>query len=419
MKRFLYLLCFFYALTSHAQRQLYPYSDGTKWGLTNEKLDVILAPQFERNPHIVKGNLAIVQKGTKFGLVNHKGKVILPLQYDEFIDLNGETGRVAVNGKYTFINFKSLRPISSYQFDEASDCDCPEKLMIVTKDGKTGFLNITTGVVVGGLIYDDVSLLKYYPRKGKSVRFPDLAVVKNGGKYGVLNVSTGTMTLDTKYDYIRGVMDEGRMLISADIGVDTKHFDLKGNEVYVQQLVVVAGENESYEPSTVSEKEEEEHETTIDLYAAGSIGHEGWTVTIERTRGDKTEVLESYFVDGYEIVGKLYYDSAEGASTARIKGVKTNPNISISVMDVKGNLLARYDYQNIVYEDGFYATWLNGKIGIVTMDLVEVKEPMLEYILDYDPDNPDINAAFIQLPNGQRGYMDKKSGKIFIPGLPQ
>ena len=88
-------------------------------------------------------------------------------------------------------------------------------------------------------------------------------------------------------------------------------------------------------------------------------------------------------------------------------------------MDIKGNLLARYDYQNIVYEDGFYATWLNGKIGIVTMDLVEVKKPMLEYILDYDPDNPDINAAFIQLPNGQRGYMDKKSGKIFIPGLPQ
>lgn len=71
-----------------------------------------------------------------------------------------------------------MKPISSLKFDEARDCNCPEKLMIVTNDGKTGFLNTTTGQIIGGVVYEDVVLLKYYPRKGKSVRFPGLAEVR-------------------------------------------------------------------------------------------------------------------------------------------------------------------------------------------------------------------------------------------------
>lgn len=416
MKRILYLLCFFYALTSDAQHQLYPYSDGTKWGLTNEKLNIIMMPQFESNPRILKGKFAVVQKNLKFGVVNHKGKTILPIQYDELIDLNGETGRAVLNGKYIYINLKTWRQI--LQFDYASDCNCPEKLEIVTKDGKMGFLNIVTGEFVGGLIYEDVALFKYYPRKGKSVRFPGLAEVKKDGKYGVLNLSTGTNFLDTKYDHINGAIDDGKMFIDAHIGIDRKRFDLKGNEVHVEQVAEVASEDRSSEPSIVSH-EEEDSETTIDLYATGSIGQEGWTVTIERTREKKTEVLESHFIDGYEIVGKLYYNSAEGASTARIKGVKTNPNISIAVMDIKGNVLARYDYDNIEYKKGCYVTHQRGKYGVVTMDFVEIKKPVLEDVFEDDLANPDINALYIQLPNGQKGYMDKKKGKIFIPGMPQ
>lgn len=414
MKRILYLLCFFYTLASHAQKQLYPYSDGTKWGLTNEKLEVILTPQFDKPPHIVKGKFAVVQKDLNFGVVNHKGKTILPIQYSELIELDGETGRAILNGKYIFIDLKTWRQI--LQFDYASDCKCPEKLQIVTKDGKTGFLNIVTREFVGGLIYEDVYLLKYYPRNGKSVRFPGLAVVKKGGKYGVLNLSTGTNFLDIKYDRIEGVMEDGKMFIDADIDIDRKRFDLKGNEIHVEQTVVVAGEEVISEPQTVYQ---EDIETTTDLYAAGSIGQEGWTVTIERTRGEKTEVLERHFVDGYEIMGKLYYDSAEGARTARIKGVKTNPNISISVMDIKGNVLARYDYDNIEYKNGCYVTYLRGKYGVVTMDFVEIKKPVLEGVYEDELYNPDMNALYIEIPNGQRGYMDKKTGKIFIPGVSQ
>jgi len=94
------------------------------------------------------------------------------------------------------------------------------------------------------------------------------------------------MIVDAKYNYITGVIDDGRMLINADIGMDIKHFDLKGNEVHVQEFAVVAPENESYKPSTVSpDEEEKDNASTIDLYAAGSIGQEGWTVTIERAVG--------------------------------------------------------------------------------------------------------------------------------------
>jgi hypothetical protein len=416
MKRILYLLCFFCTLASYAQKQLYPYSDGTKWGLTNEKLEVVMTPQFDRPPRIVKAKFAVVQKDSNFGVVNHKGKTILPIQYSELIELDGETSLAILNGKYIFIDLKTWRQIS--QFDYASDCKCPEKLHVVTKDGKTGFLNIVTREFVGGLIYEDVSLLKYYPRKGKAVRFPGLAEVRKDGKYGVLNLSTGTNFLDTKYDRINGVIENGRMFIDGSIGIDQKRFDLKGNEIHVEQTVVVAGEEVISEPTAVYQ-EEEDSETTTDLYAAGNIGQEGWTVTIERTRGKKTEVLESHFVDGYEIVGKLYYDSAEGPSTARIKGVKTNPNISISVMDIKGNVLARFDYDNIEYKNGCYTTRLRGKYGLVTTDFVEIKKPVLEDVFEDDYYNPSINALFIEMPSGQQGYMDKKTGKIFIPGVSQ
>ncbi len=416
MKRTLYLLFFLCSLTSHAQ-QLYPYSDGTKWGLTNEKLDIIIKPQFEKNPRIVKGKFAVVQMNSKFGVVNHKGKTILPIQYDELIELNAQTGRARLNGKYIFLDLKTWRQIISLQFDYAKDCDCPEKLQMITKDGKEGFLNIVTREYVAGFIYEEVALLKYYPRRGKSVRFPELAEVKKDGKYGVLNLSTGMNLLDTKYDRINGVIDGGRMFIDASIGIEQKRFDLKGNEVPVEQLAEVASEDGTSEPLVVS-PEEEESETTLDLYAAGSIGQEGWTVTIERMRGEKKEVLESHFIDGYEIVGKLYYDSAEGASTAKIKGVKTNPNISITVMDIKGNVLGKYDYDNIEYIAGCYVTLLHGKHGVMTKDFVEIKKPVLDGVYENDFHNPDIDALFVRLTNGQLGYMNKKNGKIYIPGAP-
>jgi hypothetical protein len=418
MKRILYLLCFFYTLASHAQHQLYPYFDGTKWGLTNEKLDVILKPQFDNNPHIVKGNFAIVQKDSKFGVVNHKGKAILPIQYDELIDLNGETGRAALNSKYIFINFKSGRQVSNLLLDEVEDyCNCPENVVIVTQNGKKGFLNITTGKLVDGLVYEDAYFLRHYPGRGKPIRLPELAEVKKDGKYGVLNVSNGMRILDTKYDYVDARIDKGRMLIYAKIGMDRKYFDLKGNEVYVEEF---AAPPEYGSSKTITDSDKEENvKATIDLYASGTIGGDGnWTVTIERTSGEKTEVLERHVISGYEFASKLYYDSAEGAGTAKIKGVKTNPRVNIVVMDIKGNVLARYDYDNIEYKQGYYETRLDGKAGVLTMDLVEIKKPILEYILDYDPANPDFNALFIQMPNGQRGYMDKKNGKIFIPGIP-
>lgn len=423
----IYLLFVFYTLTSQAQQQCYPYSNGEKWGLTNEKKEVILPPQFDSNFLIIKNKFAIVKKNNKLGVINTKGKTILPFQYDEIEDLDGANAKAALNGKYVFVNYRKGGQISPLAFDDACSylCKAPENIVIVKQGSKRGFFNVAQGKLIGEGMYDDVYLLRH-DRKGEtSVRFPGVGTVKKGNKYGVLNLNTGKLILDIKYNHITTAIENGEKMLGVETIIDGNYsdylyYDLAGKPlVYRNKYVVVASDPSETENklthTPVTQMQEDDTVTVVDLFGAGSIGTEEWRIIIEKSSSQGTEVLETYDFSnkGYCFLYKLYYNPAEGVRTAKIKATKP----PTGVIDVRGNVLVPFRYDNIEVEKGYYKTLLNGKVGVLSLDLVEIKKPVLNSILDYDDTNVNLNAWLIEMHTGQQGYMNKKTGKVYIPGV--
>lgn len=418
MHKIFYLL-FLGALASQAQ-QLYPYSDGQKWGFTNEKLEIVVAPQFDDNPRLVKGNFAIVRQNAKFGIVDKKGKTIFPVQYDLIADLNGETFQAMLNNKYVFLNAKKGKQVSDLVFDDVKQyCECPENIAVVEQNKKRGFFSIATGKFISGTLYDNASFASYYPPHSSLKVIPRLGIVTKDNKQGVLNLATGTLLINIQHQSVDvDIIDGKETLRCYNFGkthLEGTYFDLTGKEIKdVEEYAEVAGETYS-EPATASaESEEEEQEPSEDLYAAGSVGGDGtWKITIEKTTSAGKEVLYTHDVHGYYVVSKVYYNPQEGASTARLRGVKTDPTIIHEILDIKGNVLTQLKYDQFEYIDGYYIVRQDGLAGIVTKDFVVIKKPTVKWVRTYDQT---LNAWLIEMPSGQEGYMDK-SGKIFIPGI--
>lgn len=91
-------------------------------------------------------------QGTKFGLLNNKAEIILPAEY-QFIS-NFNEGRAAVNimGKFGFIDEKGTLIIpATYTYAKSFN----EGLAAVEIDGKYGFIDASNTLVIPA-IYDDI-----------------------------------------------------------------------------------------------------------------------------------------------------------------------------------------------------------------------------------------------------------------------
>ncbi|WP_217603775.1 WG repeat-containing protein [Chitinophaga sp. GbtcB8] len=418
MKHIFHLLLCCLALPAISQNRYYPYAEGAKWGLTDESLAVLVAPQFDTSFRFVDNKFAIVQKKQRYGLISPDGNMILPCDYEALNYFGMNAGTAQLQGKYQLLNFTTGKPVSAFVFDKLNDYNYKDAIvLLVTQAGKKHFLNIFTGQPLNQKGYDDASFLRGYNNRGK---------IKTGNKYGLIDLRTGAIVLPAKYDKLEDAWQNGNRILVATTGKINTWFDEQG---------VVVPQPKKEKPAKKKPKKEEApvmEETTLmestvamegtadgpemkkDIYIYNQ-GNNKWKLTLENrplyTSGE-TEILNTFDLNGYTNLQKLSYDPySRDVPSVTLKAVK---NGKAGIINPAGTILAPFQYDDIIYTGSYYKTIRNNKIGILSRNLNEITPPVLQNIYNSDPY---LRAWLVEMPNGKKGYMDMKSGKIFIPGI--
>jgi len=410
------LLCCL-ALSALAQNRYYPYAEGNKWGLTDGSLAVLVAPQFDTSFRFVDNKFAIVQKQQHYGLISPDGNMILPCDYEALSYFGMNAGIAQLRGKYQLLNFTTGKAVSPFVFDKLNDYSYNDViLLLVTQAGKKYFLNISTGQTLNPKGYDDAFFLRDYHNRGK---------IKTGNKYGLMDLRTGAIVLPVKYDKLESAWQNGNKILVATTGNLNTWFDEQG---------VVIPQPKKEKPAKTKAKREEEmtapmEETVMEATVEGTVdgpemkkdiyiynqGNNKWKLTLENrplyTSGE-TEILNTFDLNGYTNLQKLNYDAySRDIPSVTLKAVKDG---KAGIINPAGTVLTPFQYDDIIYTGSYYKTIRNNKIGILSRDLSEITPPVLRNIYAGDPY---LRAWLVEMPDGKKGYMDMKSGKIFIPGI--
>jgi hypothetical protein len=81
MKYMLLTLSILACLCANAQKTLYRYYAKGYWGVTDEKLNIVITPQYDKI-HLTQYPYIYVYKGDKCGLTDIKGNLIIPCEYE-------------------------------------------------------------------------------------------------------------------------------------------------------------------------------------------------------------------------------------------------------------------------------------------------------------------------------------------------
>lgn len=404
MKRFfLFLSSSLLVLSVQGQNRLFPYSDGTKWGLVNENLQVLMPPQFDYPFYFnSEFSAAIVKKDRKYGAVNGAGQLTVPCIYEELHEM-GKTnayGRLP-GGKYIFLDLKSGKQIRDQQFDDVTHRGYGD-FIVVTIDNKEGCYDEITGKPIGKIIYDEV------------ITFPgSRARVKMNGKYGMLDLTTDSLIVPIKYDMIGFLPDQNyKQLIQleANLGDVTVYMD-KNGKVQPRQYqpnVYPAEQNRIGVVTATNYPALYHGQKSLSLYSQGDGTSK---VTIVRlVSQDSSEILETHILKGYSKIEELRFYNYDKMPPV-IKAVKDG---HVGLIDIQGKVVVPFLYDNIKCSPGGQVEiFKDGKMGLLRKDLSVLIAPVLDRILG----TSELNAWFVAMPDGKQGFMDKSTGKIFIPGV--
>lgn len=400
MKRMLYSLLICSALSSTAQTRYYPYSDGQKWGLVNNNVEVVITPQYDTSFRFGENKLAIAQKNSKYGAIDLAGKVKVPFLYDALEAITAENASGKLNGKYALISFLTGKQVGMIVFDRiGSPCYCKEKLFLVEKNGKTGFFNARTGTLIGKIAYDRADFLSDFTLRAK---------VSNGDKHGVINLATGALLTPIKYDDIWASAREDNTIVFAveEAGV-TSYLDQNGKPWKPGKESKAEDERIA---SVEMASEEESDEANKDLYIYNQ-GNGNWKLTFENRGRSSTEILRTFELSGYTDLKKIYYNNWDKETPALLKAVKDG---KAGIIDLAGTVLVPFAYDDIDYQVSYSFTKKDNKVGMLKRDMSELKAPIFKQIVSEDRE---LNAWLVEMPDARKGYMDRDNGKIYIPGV--
>ncbi|HZY82186.1 MAG TPA: WG repeat-containing protein [Cyclobacteriaceae bacterium] len=401
MKHVLTLFVFLPFL-SFAQPTVYPYSDGKKWGLTNEAREVLLAPQIDENFRFYADKSARVKVNGKVGVLAPTGKFTLPPKYDAVQDLSSEYGTAKIGGKQIGVNMKTGKEFGA-AFDEVMEyCFCETNYYKVRSGKKFGLLDPATSKLVGKL-YDNVEF-DFENRKAVKVTL--------NKKQGVIEMTSGKVLVPIAYDRV----DEsyysggGVSMVSgykAINGTTAKGFSHDGKEVEL------TAENDMGIAEMVVMEEPRGDGSNSDnreLFVY-SQGNNQWKITFENRGYSQTEILEAITIDGYDKVEKIpdmWYPPQH------IQYVRATKNGKVGLLDQTGKVVIPIEYDEVNGKDReYYITKLNGLYGIIDKTPFEVRKPELKSVGEY---SYNLSAWLVELPDGRKGYLTPK-GKILIPGL--
>jgi hypothetical protein len=400
MKNFAYLCLLLGTLDCAAQSPIYPYSDGHLWGLTNANREVIAPPQFDTSFYFDGVHYAIAVKNKKYGTIGRDGKTLLPFTYDNIIYIRHNFGLGEQNNKSILLNLDADKPVTPEAFDSVdSYCECPAQQFVVSKGGKKIIISGSTGNRLGKTEYEDVTLL------------PDIAkaIVQSGGKHGVIDSKTGNWVIPAKYDWISRSWYNGEMVFELTANKQSLYFDNNGNPIKKKKAKPVEDEGIVAPPDYGGVVDAAQKELYI-----YNLGNNNWKLSEEMRSTGSTQVFQTYDLQGYTAVEKLTYSDWNNRPSAVIKAVKGGRT---GLIGLKGEELAPFEYDNIELIEGevhYYKTTLNNKTGVITPNLVVLKKPVLKRVLR---ENYRFSALLVEMPGGQLGYMDNKTGKIYIPGI--
>jgi hypothetical protein len=134
---------------------------------------------------------------------------------------------------------------------------------------------------------------------------------------------------------------------------------------------------------------------------------------VESRGSGSTKVFETYDLNGYSAVEKIAYNNWDKKLPAVIKAVKDGKT---GFVGLKGEVLVPFEYDKIesLKNESYYITTLQNKVGVLKNNLYELRKPVLKQVLGYESH---LKALLVEMPGGQRGYMDDQNGFIYIPGI--
>jgi len=167
-----------------------------KWGYIDFAGKVVIAQQFDYAGKFSEG-FAVIQKDDHYGYINKTGKIIIPAKFISAEDFENGIADVMIevknqpNPKHSYID-KTGKPITD--FDVVTLCS--ERMILVRKEHKKGFID-STGNLVIPLQFDDAHSFK-----------DGLAVVKENSKWGCID-KTGKYIVPAKFDFVKDEFSEG------------------------------------------------------------------------------------------------------------------------------------------------------------------------------------------------------------------
>ena len=402
--RILYILCsILLTLPGLAQDNVYSYYDGKKWGLTNNNLDVVIKPQFDKIFYYRNNVYAYVERDNKHGLVNKTGQFPVPCVYDQLVPYYGDLILGKKNKKYELLNQTTGKPVSDLVFDSIYRfCYCKESIFLAAINGKMGFVSGATGKPVVKFVYEKASFLEDFKMR---------AVITRNGKSGVLDLTTGQEIIKAQYDEIKTkyYREQRKYCIVARLANGNEIlFDENGKKSELVETPVQETMEETMMESVALGDAEGLSRQSVHVY---NQGNGNWKVAIEKRGYNSTEILETHDVNGYDSLSELLYTVY--AANPRVE-LKAKKNGKTGVIDINGNIIIPFNYDDIVYRSSYYLTTLDGKNGVVSIQHDLIKKPVLKKIIS---DDYSLKAWLVEMPDGKQGFMDKKSGKIFIPGI--
>ena len=411
MKTIYFLPVLLVSLWCKAQDGLYPYAEKGKWGLTNKKHAVVLEPQFD-SIQLFQGEYARVENNRKVGLVNTSGKIIYPCTYNDMpiVAPNGMAIAKTIKG-YILLDPATGKQKGSLVFDEVPGINPLSKatnLLVVKKEGTIGLVDMNTGNLVNKTLkYDDGEFFEEASLK-------NLLIVALEGKYGVIEASSGKEVIPATYGEIKSATDGSQDLIKA-ITDDERvvYFDANGKvaPAAVAKAAQKAEESGNHDAAALAGTGEKK-DMRIYKLPGGK-----WRVVLEIGEFQRPgRALDSIDFNGYTTLEYLSYRESQKIP-GMIKAVIDNKT---GVIDLKGNVIVPLIYDDVKYREdnfGHYAfieTKVGNRVGIIPVETMkELKKPVLVQVIDEDVNR---QALLVQTASGTRGYMDKATGEIYIPG---
>lgn len=411
MKTVYFLPVLLISLWCKAQDGLYPYAEKGKWGLTNKKHAVVLEPQFD-SIQLFQGDYARVENNRRVGLINGSGKIIYPCTYSDMpiVAPNGMAVAKTIKG-YILLDPATGKQKGSLVFDEIPGINPLSKatnLLVVKKEGTIGLVDMNTGNLVNKTLkFDDGEFFEEPSLK-------NFLIVALDGKYGVIEASTGKEVIPATYGEIKSASDGSHDLIKA-ITDDERvvYFDASGKvaPAAVAKAAQKVEESSNHDNDALTESGEKKD---MRIY---KIPGGRWRVVLEIGEFQRPgRALDSIEFSGYSTLEYLSYREAQRIP-GMIKAVKDN---NTGVIDLKGNVIVPLIYDDVKYREdnfGHYAfieTRVGNRVGIIPIETMkELKKPVLAQVIDEDANR---QALLVQTASGTRGYMDKTTGEVYIPG---